>query len=154
MKHLQTIILFLVLVTLILIAYALLRPARNRTQPGLHLSEDTLVYNTPELVTVPEYWLTNTDISNAVYKLAAYQTNIPWMVVSNNRIYSGVFERNWSAEFDTGTPRHFAGIVIGGGLYGVQYSYNPWRDLTVGGIVIYDNGSGNVSAAGTVGWRW
>jgi len=118
---------------------------------GLTLDGTNVAVNNIKPTTLPQELLTNTDMSNTLAMLNRYETNIPYIAISNGRIHSGLYERDWSIAYQLEDNKHELGILFGT-EYGVYYRYNIYKDFTAGGQITTDGDK--VNAVGSIGWRF
>jgi hypothetical protein len=150
-------ILYILLILLVLFAgYLGFRALRilDPAKPSLTVVPGTLDWTGLPPIILPAYLATNPAASNAAWEVNQYRTEEPYIAANNGRIYAGLYNRDWSIEYKVSDPlRHEAGVIVGGGIYGAFYRFNPIGKLTVGGQLVWD-GEKEIRAAGTVGWMW
>jgi hypothetical protein len=148
------ILLYILLIAIVLFAGYFVYRAIKWMEPdtGLTLSADSFQWHPLPPIVLPPELATNPAASNAAAEANQFLTNKPWIVASNDRIYAGLYNREWSIEYKINDLKHDAGVIVGG-VYGLYYRFNPVGKLTIGGMVVWD-GEKDISASATAGWRF
>jgi hypothetical protein len=90
--------------------------------------------------------------SNLVALVNHYRQDVPWISASNDRIYAGIYDRNWSVDFSVDGYKNEAGLLFGTG-FGAYYNRTIFGRFTIGGVLIID-AEKNFEAFGTAGYKW
>lgn len=153
-RILKTILYFLLIGLVLLAGYGVYRVWRifDPKDPVPRITVSDLRWNNLPPIVLPANLATNLAASNAAYIANQYQTNEPYIVASNGRIYAGLYDRDWSISYKIDNPYlHEVGIIVGG-VNGIYYKFNPIGRLSVGGVVVYDGEE--ISFSGMAGWKF
>lgn len=119
----------------------------NRTSPEPGIKPGSLVANSLAAIEIGQL-----SESNLVDMANQYRTNNPWLAVSNEKIYAGLYDRYWSADYFLPGQKNEAGLLFGTG-FGAYYHYTIFDRFTIGGVLIID-AEKNFGAFGTAGYKW
>lgn len=134
-------------VAVLVIAAVMVANHFSQSEPGIEIDDGSLASNSLSPIEIGQM-----SESNLVTIVNAYRTNVPWLSVSNDRIYAGLYDRYWSAEYSVGDYKNEAGLLFGTG-FGAYYNRTIFGRFTIGGVLIIDADK-NFEAFGTAGYKW
>lgn len=119
----------------------------NKT--GIDLEKDT--FKSSSLAAFTNGELQYTELISNVNQ---YRTNQPWIAVSNDRIWSGLFNRDWSVEYSLNSKerKNEFGLMLGTG-FGLYYQRTIFDEWTAGFEIIIDK-ENEFNAFGKIGYKW
>lgn len=119
-------------------------------------SGDEIILDTKTLSANSLSAITNGEMTNEemISNINKYRTNIPWIAASNNRIWAGLFNRDWSIDYSISSESfdNEIGFMLGTG-FGLYYHRTIFECWTIGIDVIFDKEK-DFNAFGKVGYKW
>ena len=121
----------------------------NDNRTGIDLEKDT--FQSSSLAALTNGEMQYTELMSNVNQ---YRTNQPWIAVSNDRIWSGLFNRDWSVEYSLNSKerKNEFGLMLGTGfgLYCQRTIFDEW---TAGFEIIIDK-ENEFNAFSKIGYKW
>lgn len=83
-----------------------------------------------------------------------YRTNKPWIAASNNRIWAGIYNRDWSIEYSSEQDKKLneVGILIGTG-FGLYYQRTIFDSWTIG-VEAFSDRNNDFNIFGKTGYKF